>query len=585
MAHDSDVLSELLIAQILEEELRLISATNDAERMQLDHAVAASAQASGRIPKFSKPLPAEEDQLVALNVFAADARLTGDAAYAQKVQSQSLADMQYAQKIAAAEKKLMLDAEFARRLQAMDDGGEDMDAADDAERLLGREAVDSIFASDLNSKGKGVKIEDRRDEPVFNSSKRPRIEPTPVVIIKKEEDVDLSASLLPTCGICMDPYTPTYSPYTASLTATSSSRARTQFGVKLPCPSQHGYCAGCLTSYIDTKLSGSGAGLTRIFPVRCPECPSAEFVDGIPDELAARVIGPERMVLWDQQKLLHSIPFMYCPNPKCSAIVETPQEEDGGVQTEAVCPFCQLWMCVACKVAWHRDLTCEEYQALPPDERSPEDRLLMELAKAKQWRRCPHCSSLVELVSGCNHMTCRCGTHFCFKCGALSSEKGLCTRQPPCDLWDEDMLLEERERERERNRNAAPLPAPARAPAVVPFVGGAALYFGNPAPIYHAPPPAYHPPAPAHHNALDWMDDPSVINARHPFTTAMLQTLICGYCNVRLNSLADLRFHLLRVRHHGVYACCGKFFRREVDFLKHEESKWPGMHEYQLRRD
>nr|GAT58831.1 predicted protein [Mycena chlorophos] len=539
MAHDSDALSELLIAQLIEEDLRLISATNDAERMQLDHALAASAQASGRIPKFSKPLPAEEDQLVALNVFAADARLTGDAAYAQKVQSQSLADMQYAQKIAAAEKKLMLDAEFARRLQAMDDGGEDMDAADDAERLLGREAVDSIFASDLNSKGKGVKIEDRRDEPVFNSSKRPRIEPTPIVIIKKEEEVDLSASLLPTCGICMDPYTLTYSPYTASLTATSSSRARTQFGVKLPCPSQHGYCAGCLTSYIDTKLSGSGTGLTRIFPVRCPECPSAEFVDGIPDELAARVIGPERMVLWDQQKLLHSIPFMYCPNPKCSAIVETPQEEDGGVQTEA----------------------------------------------AKQWRRCPHCSSLVELVSGCNHMTCRCGTHFCFKCGALSSEKGLCTRQPPCDLWDEDMLLEERERERERNRNAAPVPRPAPAPAVVPFVGGAAMHFGNPAPIYHAPPPAYHPPAPARHNALDWMDDPSVINARHPFTTAMLQTLICGYCNVRLNSLADLRFHLLRVRHHGVYACCGKFFRREVDFLKHEESKWPGMHEYQLCRD
>jgi len=40
-------------------------------------------------------------------------------------------------------------------------------------------------------------------------------------------------------------------------------------------------------------------------------------------------------------------------------------------------------ICVPCKTQWHNNLTCEEYQALPPDERSLEDRLLIQLAKEK----------------------------------------------------------------------------------------------------------------------------------------------------------------------------------------------------------
>ncbi|KAF7323970.1 RBR-type E3 ubiquitin transferase [Mycena kentingensis (nom. inval.)] len=421
---EADTLSELLIAQLLQEDLFLANATSEAERIQLNQVLAVSAHASGKIPKFAKP--DVDDATVALEVCAQDAQLSSDALYAQRIQNASVADMQYAQKLAAAEKKLMLDAEFARRLQAMDSEGREMDGMDDAESIMGRDAIDSIMASDLNSKGKGksIKVEAGDYKSVYKRQQQS------IGVFKKEEDTNVSLSPYAKCGICMDAFQPTFSPYTASLTANSSSRVA--FGIRLPCPEQHGYCVDCLTSYIDTKLTPDGkAGVAGImvFPIRCPECPKNVFVDGISDEVAARVIGPEKMVHWDHQKLLHSIPYIYCPNPKCSAIVETPEEND---ETQAVCPFCQLLMCVACRVAWHGDLSCEQYQALPVDERSPEDRLLLELAKvlalipfspasnhfkAKHWRRCPNCSSLVELVSGCNHMTCRCGTHFCFKCG------------------------------------------------------------------------------------------------------------------------------------------------------------------------
>ncbi|KAJ7627525.1 hypothetical protein DFH06DRAFT_1227387 [Mycena polygramma] len=567
---ENDILSEILIAQLLQEDLCFLGSAKEAERLQLDQVFAVSARAKGRIPKFSEAaLAPKEDEDVALEILAEDARVTSDAAYAQRVQSSTIADMQYAQKVAAAEKKLMLDAEFAKQLQAVDDEGRDTDKVKDAESLLGRDVIDTIMASDLNEKGKG--------KTRFNGGsqvKSEELDHKEDVKIKQEDMEGIAESAYATCGICMDPFQATYSPYTAALSANSSTRL--QFGLRLPCPQQHGYCIGCLTSYIQSKLDpdGKGGGNSGIivFPIRCPECPITEFMDGIPDEIAARVLGPEKMVLWDHQKLLNSIPHLYCPNPKCSAIVQAPEDTD---DPQSVCPSCQLLMCVACRVAWHNGISCEQYQALPPDERSPEDRLLHELAKANSWRRCPSCSSLVELISGCNHMTCRCGTHFCFKCGSLATTKGMCKRDPPCALWDEEMLLEERERERERvaNLNPPAHPPPAYNPAPAPYVLGGGFNLIPNIPI---------------RASLDWMDNPGVVCSRHPFTADMISRLVCGYCNVRLNSLADLRFHLSRVRHHAVYACCGRFFRRAPDYERHINTyaaRFGGVHVHQMRSD
>ncbi|KAJ7695393.1 hypothetical protein B0H17DRAFT_1271880 [Mycena rosella] len=531
---EDDVLSELLIAQLLEEDLRLLGSVKEAERLQLDQVIAASVRSTGRIPKFSASVTVKEDADVALEIYAEDARLNSDAAYARRVQHSSIADRQYAQKVAAAEKKLMLDAEFARHLQAVDDEGRDTDKVKDAESLLGRDVVDKIMASDLNEKGKG-KIETSVKLEHFDQNTARRHGGHPTAICKMR--------------ICMDPFQSTHSPYAASLSANSSSRL--QFGLRLPCPQQHAYCVGCLGSYITGKLEGASAGVA-VFPIRCPECPVADFIDGIPDDVAERTLGKEKMVLWDHQKLLLSIPHIYCPNPKCSAIVQTSEDTE---DPQAVCPSCELLICVACRVAWHHGLSCEQYQALPPDERSPEDRLLLELAKAKHWRRCPNCSSLVELVSGCNHISCRCGTHFCFKCGcwSLTTTKGACLRDPPCSLWDEEMLLEERERDRAREADRNPPPYNAAPPPPPP----------------HEHVHGFNLPGPARRASLNWMDDPAVVCSRHYFTTDMIRNLVCGYCNVRLNSLADLRFHLLHVRRHPVYSCCGRFFRRVEDYERH----------------
>ncbi len=70
---------------------------------------------------------------------------------------------------------------------------------------------------------------------------------------------------------------------------------------------------------------------------------------------------------------------------------------------------------------------------------------------------------------------------------------------------------------------------------------------------------------------------------RHWFTAAMINTLTCQYCDTKLNSLADLRYHLTHVRRHAVYACCGRFFKREVDYERHMGARYD--HEHEFRRD
>lgn len=166
-----------------------------------------------------------------------------------------------------------------------------------------------------------------------------------------------------------------------------------------------------------------------------------------------------------------------------------------------------------------------------------------------------------------------------------------CTRNPACELWDEDMLLEERERQRERRQPPAIAVIELQHQAVPP-----PPYVEHDAGVHQGFP----------RDTFDWMNDPSpsytpfflptfltdlpqldVLCPRHWFTAQMIQNLECGYCDTRLNSLADLQYHLRSVRRHNVYACCGRFFRREEDFERHSAAvpRRFGFHVHTVQRE
>lgn len=393
---------------------------------------------------FSQEPPYDDDLDAALNLFVKDARVSSDSIFAASFQQSAVArlisDQQYAQGVNAREIGCALDYEYARRLGEMEEQGNPASNDSDVEQILGVAMVRDFMtqsSSDIR-KGKRKEIDEPGSLLEAGPSGDPSNDPSQDVLpsspkrAKPPNDTNI-------CGICYDPIQLTHSPLKASEPPNTS--AILPFGLSLSCPSAHTYCSHCLTTYIrgriDPNKDGRGSSDAIVFPIMCPQCTAAEWPGGIGEDIANRILGGRDMDLWYQQKLYDDLPKVFCPNPECSQILQEP--EDTSIP-HAECPSCHRLMCVPCRTTWHGDLTCEQYQAMPLDERSPEDRATLELARTQKWSRCPDCLAMIDLVQGCYHMRCRCGKEFCHRCGSRW-KSGKCSSSPPCALWSEEKLL------------------------------------------------------------------------------------------------------------------------------------------------
>jgi hypothetical protein len=93
------------------------------------------------------------------------------------------------------------------------------------------------------------------------------------------------------------------------------------------------------------------------------------------------------------------------------------------------CVECARSFCVECRVPWHLNRSCQEYQQLPLHLRDSEDSNLYKLAENQNWQRCRKCCRMIELAEGCYHMTCRFPLPLFFfqdkSCSAYVAEPGL----------------------------------------------------------------------------------------------------------------------------------------------------------------
>ncbi|KAJ9559939.1 hypothetical protein OSB04_005099 [Centaurea solstitialis] len=152
----------------------------------------------------------------------------------------------------------------------------------------------------------------------------------------------------------------------------------------------------------------------NITMVKCPH-PRCKGVIG--PELCRSIIPKQVLERWEDslcESLILGSQKFYCPFKDCSVMLL--DDGDKGI-TSSECPSCNRLFCAKCKVVWHSGMGCKEFQSLKKGERDPEDIMLMELAKRKQWRRrklgCelkfPKCEDSRECT--------RCGYHFCYGCG------------------------------------------------------------------------------------------------------------------------------------------------------------------------
>ncbi|CAH9148731.1 unnamed protein product [Cuscuta epithymum] len=214
-----------------------------------------------------------------------------------------------------------------------------------------------------------------------------------------EQSSETGESSEPFCGICMDK-----KPGEEMFRSNSC---------------RHSYCTECIGRHVAVKIQ------ENISSVKCPDVSCRRLID---PHLCRSIVPKEVFERWDDaicESLILGSQKFYCPFRDCSAIMVDDGEEE---VTVSECPECRRLFCARCRVVWHAGIDCEEYQALNEDEKGKDDVMMLGLAKEKQWRRCPFCRFYVEKKDGCLHITCRCGQHFCYGCGAKYTSSHSCQR-------------------------------------------------------------------------------------------------------------------------------------------------------------
>ncbi|KAG2312890.1 hypothetical protein Bca4012_027494 [Brassica carinata] len=181
----------------------------------------------------------------------------------------------------------------------------------------------------------------------------------------------------------------------------------------------HSYCTECTVRYVATKVKENEAR------IKCPDMNCTQLLEPY---TCLDLIPKDLLVRWDKalcESLIMSSEKVYCPFENCSAVMVVDDGDDGDKVTQTECPSCHRLFCAQCEVPWHAGSRCKEKKKKTKNS-DKEDAMLMDLAKQKQWRRCPNCKFYVEKSLGCLHIICRCGFHFCYRCGSSSDMHHSC---------------------------------------------------------------------------------------------------------------------------------------------------------------
>jgi E3 ubiquitin-protein ligase RNF144 len=145
-------------------------------------------------------------------------------------------------------------------------------------------------------------------------------------------------------------------------------------------PEAHTYCRSCLIDLFTSTINN-----TALFLPRCCKLP-------IPLD-TCRALLPKALIKKFDLKVgeLATPNTIYCFNAECSEFIRPIDIKADG----ATCSFCAQKTCVFCK--------CKKHPGLCPSD--PHVQLLMDTAKRSRWQQCTKCKNMVELSSGCFHMT------------------------------------------------------------------------------------------------------------------------------------------------------------------------------------
>eukprot|EP01084_Bolivina_argentea_P120414 213432_1 len=113
----------------------------------------------------------------------------------------------------------------------------------------------------------------------------------------------------------------------------------------------------------------------------------------------------------------------YCLTPDCDYAMQydTSHCNKNVTITRFDCVKCSNTWCLQCQLPWHVGFsTCNEFKRSIKRKKyeNVADKTYNKWYKShrKSVKQCPACGAHVERNEGCNHMTCRCRTHWCWSC-------------------------------------------------------------------------------------------------------------------------------------------------------------------------
>ena len=161
--------------------------------------------------------------------------------------------------------------------------------------------------------------------------------------------------------------------------------------VDMPC--HHKYCSSCFSQLVLTAINNEAT-----FPPKC-------CLQEIPKKTMRDHLSPKALAQFDEKALEYAVAVgnrYYCVSPKCAKWIDTRNAKRINGMLE--CPHCAIKLCTTCRGPQH-----------PSNEDCPQDYGLgstLDQAERAGWRRCYRCRAIVELTSGCRHITCKCRAEF-----------------------------------------------------------------------------------------------------------------------------------------------------------------------------
>lgn len=134
----------------------------------------------------------------------------------------------------------------------------------------------------------------------------------------------------------------------------------------------------------------------------------------LPGATIKAVLTRDEQVMFMKSVIQFSTPWeerIFCPNRACGEFIPKRHKIDPKHPFEVMCKKCRTRACSICKREAHNI-----GQDCPADW---ELDAVLKMGENHGWRRCYKCRTLVELIHGCSHITCRCKAQFCYICGAV----------------------------------------------------------------------------------------------------------------------------------------------------------------------